>query len=177
MPSENRPGDLNEFHAYRLQYPHSPSTAASCSPVFGEVKPLNTIPSPSLSLPSALAKPALLILFCLCVKTSQMFFFFCLLLSNLWDSKCCKRLQSLSKLWVLHSQFVWVQLYCAFLDPWQLFKKILAHCATCHIISFKGWWRCWHLRLDGAWIPNVLKHHELLDWKWSDLPGKQQQSF
>lgn len=112
------------FHAYRLQYPHSPATEASCKPVFGEVKPRNTIPSPSLSVPSAPAKPALLVPSFVCVsKRAKCFSFLRLLLSNLRDPKCCKRSQSLSKLWVLQSQLVRLQRYCADIGALAVFLR------------------------------------------------------
>lgn len=124
------------FHAYRLQYPHSPATEASCKPVFGEVKPRNTIPSPSLSVPSAPAKPALLVPSFVCVsKRAKCFSFLRLLLSNLRDPKCCRRSQSLSKLWVLQSQLVRLQRYCADIGALAVFfERILANGAICRII-------------------------------------------
>lgn len=79
---------------FKLQYPQSPAAEALCSPVFGELKPshlpLLTTPPPT---PSAPAKPAPLVLsFCLCVKTSQMFFFFRPLLNNLGGLRVLQRI-------------------------------------------------------------------------------------
>lgn len=78
---------------------HSAAVGASCQPVFGEVRPNLSTSSVTFPLcavgptPSASAKPALFIpSFCPFVKMSHMFFFFCLLLSNLADSESYKRI-------------------------------------------------------------------------------------